>query len=68
MQIRVQEDPKQFGKCGCGRSPSGYCVGWHGLSDQEWAEGMTQLIHNFNAGRVKPVEPTDDDIIWSDDE
>ena len=24
-------------KCGCGRSPSGYCVGLHRLSDAEWA-------------------------------
>jgi hypothetical protein len=50
MQIRVKEDPKEFGKCGCGRSPSGYCIGWHGLSEQEWVEGKTQLIHNFKAG------------------
>jgi hypothetical protein len=33
MQIRVKEDPKEFGKCGCGRSPTGKCIGWHGLSD-----------------------------------
>lgn len=33
MQIRVKEDPKQFGKCGCGRSPTGYCIGWHGLTE-----------------------------------
>jgi hypothetical protein len=22
--------------CGCGRSPSGYCVGWHSLSEQDY--------------------------------
>jgi hypothetical protein len=55
MQIRVKENPKEFGKCGCGRSPSGCCIGWHGLTEQEWIEGKTQLIQNFNAGRVKPV-------------
>ena len=22
-------------KCGCGRSPTGYCVGWHSLSEEE---------------------------------
>jgi hypothetical protein len=67
MQIRVKEDPKEFGKCGCGRSPSGYCVGWHGLSESEWLEGQVQLIHNFNAGRVKPIEHDDDDIVWGDE-
>jgi len=34
MQIRVKEDPDQFGKCGCGRSPTGKCIGWHGLTEE----------------------------------
>ena len=35
MQIRVKEDTSKFGKCGCGRSPTGYCIGWHGLSEDQ---------------------------------
>jgi hypothetical protein len=23
-------------KCGCGRSPTGMCKGWHGLTEQEY--------------------------------
>ena len=23
-------------KCGCGRSPTGYCVGWHSLSEEDY--------------------------------
>jgi hypothetical protein len=23
-------------KCGCGRSPTGNCIGWHSLSDLEY--------------------------------
>jgi hypothetical protein len=23
-------------KCGCGRSPTGMCQGWHGLSKEEY--------------------------------
>lgn len=34
MQIRVKENAEDFGKCGCGRSPTGKCCGWHGLSEQ----------------------------------
>ena len=34
MQIRVKEDAEEFGKCGCGRSPTGKCCGWHGLSEE----------------------------------
>ena len=60
MQIRVKEDPKEFGRCGCGRSPTGYCVGFHGLSEEDWAEGKTQLIHNLMSGHGKVVEDKPD--------
>ena len=33
MQIRVKDDPQEIGKCGCGRSPTGKCIGWHGLTE-----------------------------------
>jgi hypothetical protein len=23
-------------KCGCGRSPTGYCIGWHALSEEDY--------------------------------
>ena len=38
MQVRVKEDSKEFGKCGCGRSPTGKCIGWHGLNDEQLVE------------------------------
>jgi hypothetical protein len=34
MQVRVKENTEEFGKCGCGRSPTGKCIGWHGLSEE----------------------------------
>ena len=37
MQIRVKEDAREFGKCGCGRSPTGKCIGWHGLTEEMYA-------------------------------
>ena len=42
MQVRVKEDPKEFGKCGCGRSPTGKCIGWHGLSEEEYKERLSE--------------------------
>jgi hypothetical protein len=38
MQVRVKEDAKEFGKCGCGRSPTGKCIGWHGLNEERLTE------------------------------
>ena len=40
MQVRVKENTAQFGKCGCGRSPTGYCIGWHGLNEQQLKEAQ----------------------------
>jgi hypothetical protein len=31
-----------MGKCGCGRSPTGMCKGWHGLSDEEYQENLEE--------------------------
>jgi hypothetical protein len=38
MQVRVQEDSNKIGQCGCGRSPTGKCIGWHGLTEEQFAE------------------------------
>jgi hypothetical protein len=35
MQVRVKEDTSQIGNCGCGRSPTGKCIGWHGLNEEQ---------------------------------
>ena len=33
MQVRVESKEEDIGRCGCGRSPTGKCIGWHGLSE-----------------------------------
>jgi len=38
MQIRVATEDNSFGKCGCGRSPTGKCIGWHGLNEEQLVE------------------------------
>ena len=32
--MRVQENPADIGRCGCGRRE--YCDGSHGLSEEQW--------------------------------
>lgn len=44
MQVRVQENESEIGKCGCGRSPTGKCIGWHGLSEEEFQKRLSE--HN----------------------
>ena len=38
MQVKVQEDSSKVGQCGCGRSPTGKCIGWHGLTEEQFVE------------------------------
>jgi hypothetical protein len=42
MQVRVQEDESKVGQCGCGRSPTGKCIGWHGLSEAEFQKRLLE--------------------------
>lgn len=51
MQVRVKDDPEEFGSCGCGRSPTGKCIGWHGLSEQQFQEARAKYEEKlFNDG------------------
>ena len=42
MQVRVAEEGKKFGSCGCGRSPTGKCCGWHGLNEEQLKEAQAK--------------------------
>jgi hypothetical protein len=33
-------------ECGCGRSPTGKCIGWHNLSEEEYEEKRKALETN----------------------
>jgi len=30
--------------CGCGRSPTGECIGWHSLSDEEYQAKLKEHL------------------------
>jgi hypothetical protein len=42
MQTRVKENVNEIGRCGCGRSPTGKCIGWHGLEEGEFREKLAE--------------------------
>jgi hypothetical protein len=41
MQVRANPEGK-IGTCGCGRSPTGNCIGWHGLTEAQLAEAKSK--------------------------
>ena len=34
----IAEPKKRKGGCGCGRSPTGLCIGWHSLTEEQYKE------------------------------
>jgi hypothetical protein len=32
--------------CGCGRSPTGKCIGWHGLTNEEYSAKIREYEKN----------------------
>ncbi len=49
MQVRVKEDKDKVGQCGCGRSPTGKCIGWHGLTEAAFKEKLQE--YKLNEGK-----------------
>jgi CDGSH-type Zn-finger protein len=41
--IKQRELLKEDGpKCGCGRSPNGYCIGWHNLTEDDFKQKLAE--------------------------
>lgn len=36
MQIRADQIKEGGAACGCGRSPTGKCIGWHALTEEAY--------------------------------
>ncbi len=48
MQVRVQE---KIGTCGCGRSPTGDCIGWHALTTEQYEKELNEWNKNLNENK-----------------
>jgi hypothetical protein len=55
MQVRVPEPGKKIGTCGCGRSPTGDCCGWHGLTEDQYKEALEKYMTNEQDAKGQSV-------------
>lgn len=39
------------GTCGCGRSPTGNCIGWHSLTEEEYRARLAQYLVEQSKGK-----------------
>ncbi len=44
MTPMVKDNGDDFGTCGCGRSPTGKCIGWHGLTEEDYQRKLAEYI------------------------
>jgi hypothetical protein len=54
MQVRVREE-NEIGKCGCGRSPTGKCIGWHGLTEEQYEIELENYMTNKTDEKGEPT-------------
>lgn len=39
--------PEVAGSCGCGRSPTGKCIGWHSLTEEDYTEKLNLYLQEL---------------------
>ena len=44
MSSKYKDNGDDVGTCGCGRSPTGKCIGWHGLSEEEFKAELANFL------------------------
>ena len=42
----IREEKETVGNCGCGRSPTGKCIGWHALSEDDFRQKLAEWDAN----------------------
>ena len=50
MTPKYKDNGEDVGTCGCGRSPTGKCIGWHGLSEHEYQERLAEFNRQNQSG------------------
>jgi hypothetical protein len=64
MQVRAYPTGK-IGTCGCGRSPTGDCIGWHGLEEGVYREKLAEwelndLSHRQTESSIRSLQGKQD--------
>lgn len=45
-QMTPSVESMKKGTCGCGRSPTGDCIGWHSLTEDAYKEALSKYQEN----------------------
>lgn len=56
MQVRAENITEDGSACGCGRSPTGKCIGWHGLTEEQYWQELRAYNHQNMPTRIAGVD------------
>lgn len=42
--------------CGCGRSPTGQCIGWHNLTEDQYWDALRKYTHDSIPSRMAGID------------
>ena len=62
----MQAKPGTVGQCGCGRSPTGKCMGWHALTETEYQSKLESYIADEQAKDDLAEYRKQAQELWSD--
>ena len=60
----MQAKPGTVGQCGCGRSPTGRCCGWHALTEEMYRQSLMKYIQEQKL-LTDPVPVLDGEETWA---
>jgi hypothetical protein len=60
MQIRTDQIASGGTPCGCGRSPTGKCCGWHALTEEGYMEKLNTYLQEVALEEKEKHERTVD--------
>lgn len=50
MTPHYKDNGEDVGTCGCGRSPTGRCIGWHELSEDDYKQRLAEFNRAQQSG------------------
>jgi hypothetical protein len=67
MQVRADQIKEGGVACGCGRSPTGKCIGWHGLTEELYQhQKMLWMEDQLRADQELTEYQQQAQELWSD--
>lgn len=58
MQVKPEQITEGGSACGCGRSPTGRCIGWHALTEEQYWDRLKKYNHENMSTRIAGVDET----------